>query len=95
MGLQQIQAGAVGWDGTMNANIAFLRLPPGYVQGLLPTWLSSTQISVAPGNARDSADQLDMNLGSATTVDITEPYWRVIKEGAVPEKDIAEVLKGT
>lgn len=31
----------------------------------------------------------------ATTVDITEPYWRVIKEGAVPEKDIAEVLKGT
>lgn len=31
----------------------------------------------------------------ATTVDITEPYWRVIKEGAVAEKDIAEVLKGT
>ncbi len=32
-------------------------------------------------------------LGS-TTVDVTEPYWRVIKEGAVKEKDIAEVLKG-
>ena len=31
----------------------------------------------------------------ATTIDITEPYWRVIKEGAVAEKDIAEVLKGT
>jgi L-threonylcarbamoyladenylate synthase len=31
----------------------------------------------------------------ATTVDVTEPYWRVIKEGAIPEKDIAEVLKGT
>ena len=31
----------------------------------------------------------------ATTVDITEPYWRVIKAGAVAEKDIAEVLKGT
>jgi L-threonylcarbamoyladenylate synthase len=31
----------------------------------------------------------------ATTIDITEPYWRVIKEGAVVEKDIAEVLKGT
>jgi L-threonylcarbamoyladenylate synthase len=30
----------------------------------------------------------------ATTIDITEPYWRVIKEGAVAEKDIAEVLKG-
>ncbi len=31
----------------------------------------------------------------ATTVDVTEPYWRVIKEGAIAEKDIAEVLKGT
>lgn len=29
----------------------------------------------------------------ATTVDITEPYWRLIKEGAVPERDIAECLK--
>lgn len=33
-------------------------------------------------------------LGS-TTVDITEPYWRVIKEGAISEKDIADRLKGT
>lgn len=31
----------------------------------------------------------------ATTVDVTEPYWRVIKEGVVSEKEIAEVLKGT
>ena len=31
----------------------------------------------------------------ATTIDITEPYWRVIREGAVSERDIAEVLKGT
>ncbi|HTU44655.1 MAG TPA: L-threonylcarbamoyladenylate synthase [Bryobacteraceae bacterium] len=31
----------------------------------------------------------------STTVDITEPYWRVIKEGAVPEKEIAERLQGT
>jgi L-threonylcarbamoyladenylate synthase len=30
----------------------------------------------------------------ATTVDITEPYWKVIREGAVTEKDIAECLKG-
>jgi L-threonylcarbamoyladenylate synthase len=28
-----------------------------------------------------------------TTVDITEPYWRVIKEGAVSERDIAERLQ--
>ena len=30
----------------------------------------------------------------ATTIDITEPYWRVIKEGAVTEKEIADCLKG-
>jgi L-threonylcarbamoyladenylate synthase len=28
----------------------------------------------------------------STTVDITEPYWRVIKEGAITEKEIAECL---
>lgn len=30
----------------------------------------------------------------STTVDITEPYWRVIKEGAVTERELAEVLQG-
>jgi L-threonylcarbamoyladenylate synthase len=30
-------------------------------------------------------------LGS-TTVDITEPYWRLIREGAIAEKEIAECL---
>ncbi len=29
----------------------------------------------------------------ASTVDITEPYWRMIKEGAVKEKDVAECLE--
>jgi L-threonylcarbamoyladenylate synthase len=29
----------------------------------------------------------------STTVDITEPYWKVIKEGAISEKEIAERLK--
>lgn len=28
----------------------------------------------------------------ATTVDITEPYWKVIREGAIPEKELAELL---
>ena len=28
-----------------------------------------------------------------TTVDITEPYWRVIKQGAISEKEIAERLQ--
>lgn len=31
----------------------------------------------------------------ATTVDITEPYWRLIKQGAVEEKEIAECLKAS
>ncbi|HUP05112.1 MAG TPA: L-threonylcarbamoyladenylate synthase, partial [Bryobacteraceae bacterium] len=29
----------------------------------------------------------------ATTVDVTEPYWRLIKTGAIEEKEIAECLK--
>lgn len=29
----------------------------------------------------------------ATTVDITEPYWRVIRQGAISEKEIGETLK--
>ncbi len=34
------------------------------------------------------------NGPGATTIDITEPWWKIIKEGGVSEKDIAEVLKG-
>lgn len=30
----------------------------------------------------------------STTVDITEPYWKVIKEGAINEKEIGDCLKG-
>ncbi len=29
----------------------------------------------------------------ATTVDVTEPMWKVIKQGAIEEKDIAECLQ--
>jgi L-threonylcarbamoyladenylate synthase len=29
----------------------------------------------------------------STTVDITEPYWKVIKSGTVSEKEIAECLE--
>src|SRR5436853_4986958 len=31
----------------------------------------------------------------ATTVDITEPYWRMIKPGAIEEKEIADCLKAS
>lgn len=30
----------------------------------------------------------------STTVDITEPYWRLIKTGSIEEREIAECLKG-
>jgi L-threonylcarbamoyladenylate synthase len=30
-----------------------------------------------------------------TTIDVTEPYWRVIKEGAITEREIAERLQLT
>jgi L-threonylcarbamoyladenylate synthase len=31
----------------------------------------------------------------ATTVDITEPYWKIIREGAIEEKEIADALQAT
>ena len=33
------------------------------------------------------------NGAGATTVDITEPYWRLIRAGAIEEKEIAECLQ--
>lgn len=33
------------------------------------------------------------NGPGSTTVDITEPYWKIIREGAIGEKEIAECLK--
>ena len=31
----------------------------------------------------------------STTVDITEPYWKIIKEGAITDKEIDECLEKT
>ena len=31
----------------------------------------------------------------ATTVDVTEPYWKVIKEGTITEKELQRTLRGT
>lgn len=31
----------------------------------------------------------------ASTIDITEPYWQMIREGAVKEKDISDCLQGS
>ncbi len=32
--------------------------------------------------------------GGPTTIDITEPWWKVIREGTITEREIAECLKG-
>lgn len=50
--------------------------------------------------AMDGAVDLVLDGGvcageGATTVDVTEPYWRVIKEGAITEKELQETLKGS
>jgi L-threonylcarbamoyladenylate synthase len=49
--------------------------------------------------AMDGAVDLVLDAGlctgeGATTVDVTEPRWKVIKEGTVSEKEIEECLKG-
>jgi L-threonylcarbamoyladenylate synthase len=47
----------------------------------------------------DGAVDLVLDAGlctgeGATTVDVTEPSWKIIKEGTVSEKEIADCLKG-
>lgn len=47
----------------------------------------------------DGAVDLVMDGGhcvgeGSTTVDVTEPYWKVIKEGAITEKEIGDCLRG-
>jgi L-threonylcarbamoyladenylate synthase len=50
--------------------------------------------------AMDGAVDLVLDGGlcggeGATTVDVTEPYWRVIKEGGITEKELQDCLKGS
>lgn len=47
----------------------------------------------------DGAIDLVLDAGhcvgeGSTTVDVTEPYWKLIKEGAITEKDIEDCLRG-
>lgn len=49
--------------------------------------------------AMDGAVDLVLDAGvctgeGSTTVDVTEPYWRVIKEGSISEKQLQETLQG-
>lgn len=60
-----------------------------------PTCASGIEVFGAMDSRVDLVLDAGLTTGlGATTVDVTEPYWRVIKEGAILEKDIAEVLRG-
>jgi len=60
-----------------------------------PTCRSGIDVfGVMDGRVELILDAGPMAGEGATTVDITEPYWKVIREGALSEKEIAECLKG-
>jgi hypothetical protein len=48
----------------MNNNLAFLRLPPRYLSGILATYASSTTMNVTGGTCRDATDAIDMSFGA-------------------------------
>ena len=58
-----------------------------------PTCRSGIEVfGVMDGRVELVLDGGACNGPGATTVDITEPYWRIIKHGAIEEKQIAECL---
>jgi L-threonylcarbamoyladenylate synthase len=61
-----------------------------------PTCTSGIEVfGVMDGSIDLVLDAGTITGAGATTIDVTEPFWKVIKEGAIREKEIAEVLKGT
>ncbi len=59
-----------------------------------PTIKSGIELFAALDGRIDLVLEGGVSAGEGpTTVDITEPYWRVIKEGAISEKQIAERLQ--
>src|SRR5579875_921440 len=61
-----------------------------------PTVCSGIQLFAAMDGRIDLVLDGGLCIGpGSTTVDITDPYWRVIKEGAISERDIAERLQGS
>ncbi len=62
----------------------------------MPTCTSGIEVfGMMDGRVDLVLDAGTVSGSGATTIDITEPYWRVIKEGAIAEREIAEVLKGS
>ena len=59
-----------------------------------PTSRSGIEVFAAMDGAVDLVLDGGTTAGEgSTTIDITEPYWRVIKEGSVSEKEIQECLQ--
>ncbi len=61
-----------------------------------PTCTSGIEVfGVMDGRVDLVLDAGTVNGAGATTIDITEVDWRVIKEGAIDTREISEVLRGT
>ena len=59
-----------------------------------PTLCSGIELFAAMDSRIDLVLDGGLCIGpGSTTIDITEPYWRVIKEGAISEREIAERLQ--
>ena len=48
-------------------------LPPGYINGLITSWASVTQVGIAVGSCRSDDDSTNLILTSPITIDITNP----------------------
>jgi L-threonylcarbamoyladenylate synthase len=60
-----------------------------------PTGRSGIEVFAMMDGGIDLVLDGGVSVGAgSTTVDITEPYWKIIKEGAITEKQIGDCLKG-
>ena len=60
-----------------------------------PTARTGIEVFAAMDGAVDLVLDAGVCVGEgATTVDVTEPYWKVIKEGSISEKELQQTLRG-
>ena len=60
-----------------------------------PTARTGIEVFAAMDGAVDLVLDAGVCVGEgATTVDVTEPYWKVIKEGSISKKDLQQTLRG-
>jgi L-threonylcarbamoyladenylate synthase len=61
----------------------------------MPTARTGIEVFAAMDGAVDLVLDAGVCVGEgATTVDVTEPYWKVIKEGSISKKDLQQTLRG-